>query len=533
MSRILSVPAGRRDFLRGVSLAGAAAALAPAAPPAAPAPAASALAPAPAASASGEGATVLRRVTLIDGTGAPPRPGVTIVIIGERITWTGPGHEAPRPRSARVVDLNGKVVIPGLWDMHAHGSLQEKIAPPLYVVNGVTGIREMMGLPGHHALRARIDRGEVLGPRMVIGSGLIDGPVSLLGPLPVKVGTEAEARQAVRDAEAGGADFLKIYSYLPRDLLPALADEAAKLGLPVDGHLPYLVPMEEAARLGQRSIEHLTGLTLATSSREPEYRGRLESTPITDPFAWYAMARDLERRAAGSYDPAKARRLYAELIRAGTWHTPTLSVLEVFSQPIDAHTGDPRLKYIPAADRRQWLTTLKAAAPDTPEEIARERRFFRQLLTLTGRLHRARAGLLGGTDSYSPFVFPGFSAHDELSLLVRAGLSPMAALQAMTRDAARFLGRAATTGTVAPGKLADLVVLDADPLADIRNVRRIHAVMTRGRYLGPRERERILTEVEKAAGNPAVIPAAGNSSAGNPSAGHPAAQAAPAACACR
>ncbi|WP_219825306.1 amidohydrolase family protein [Nonomuraea typhae] len=516
MSRmILSAPAGRRDFLRGVSLAGAGAVLASAVPPA--------------AAAAGEAITVLRRATLIDGTGAPPRPATTIVIIGERITWTGPGHEAPRPGNALVIDLNGKVVIPGLWDMHAHGSLQEKIAPPLYVVNGVTGIREMMGLPGHHALRARIDRGEVLGPRMVIGSAIVDGPVSVLGPLPVKVGTEAEARQAVREAKAGGAEFLKVYSYLPRDLLRVLADEAAKLGLPMDGHLPYLVPMEEASRLGQRSIEHLTGLTLATSSREAEFRSRLESTPITDPFSWYAMARDLERQAAAGYDPAKARRLYAELIRNGTWHTPTLAVLKVFSQPADACTGDPRLKYIPAADRRQWLATLKAAAPDTPEEIARDRRFFRQLLTLTGRLHRAGAGLLGGTDSYSPFVIPGFSAHDELSLLVRAGLPPMAALQAMTRDAARFLGRAATTGTVTPGKLADLVVLDADPLADIRNVRRIHAVMTRGRYLGPRDRERILAEVEKAARNPAAPDSAAPDSAAPDSA----AQAAAAACACR
>ncbi|MFI6498211.1 amidohydrolase family protein [Nonomuraea typhae] len=495
MSSTSTMPAGRRAFLRGITLTGAGAALASAVPPA--------------ASASSADITVLRRATLIDGTGTPPRRDVTIVVIGDRIAWVGGGHDAPLQKNARVIDLHGKFVIPGLWDMHTHGVVQEKIAPPLFVVNGVTGIREMWGFPEIHALRDRIERGEVLGPRMVIASTIIDGPVSLLGPLSAKVRTEAEARQAVRDAKAGGADFLKIYSYLGRDVLPALTDEAAELGLRVDGHVPFLVPMEEASRLGQRSFEHLFGLTLATSGREQEFRRIMEDTPIDPaaPRAWFEMVQSLERQAAASHDPAKARRLYAALIRNGSRHSPTLSVLNVFSQPADTYADDPRLKYIPAADRAWWAATLEPVAPDTPEEIALERRYFEHLMTMVGRLHRAGVGVLGGTDCYNPYVFPGFSAHDELSLLVRAGLPPMAALQAMTRDAARFLGRAATTGTVAPGKLADLVALDADPLADIRNVRRIHAVMTRGRYLGPDERERILAEVEAAAKDPG-IPAA-------------------------
>ncbi|MBB5079082.1 amidohydrolase family protein [Nonomuraea endophytica] len=498
MPTIPSEPASRRDVLRGLSMTGAGAVLA------------TGSLPAPARAHSPD-LTVLRRASLIDGTGAPVRRGVTIVITGGRIAWIGDDHGAPGHRAAKVVDLRGRYVIPGLWDMHTHGTLDEKIAPPLYIANGVLGVREMWGSPPLHALRDRIERGDLLGPRMVVASNIIDGPVSLLGPLPAKVANAAEARRVVRAEQAAGADFAKIYSYLGRDAFHALTDEARAAGLPVAGHVPYLVPMAEASRAGQRCFEHLLGLTLATSGQEPEFRRRMEDTPIdpADPRAWYTMVREMERLAADTYDPAKARDLYKLLIRDGSRHSPTLSVLNVVTQPAETYADDPRLKYMPAAVREVWAESLKIVAPVTPEQIAQQRHFFNRLLGLVGRLHRAGVGLLGGTDCYNPYVFPGFSAHDELSLLVRAGLAPMAALQTMTRDAARFLGQEHTSGTLAPGKAADLVVLNADPLADIRNTRRIHAVMTRGRLIGPRERAHILAEVEAAAkeqGSAAAVP---------------------------
>ncbi|NRQ38835.1 amidohydrolase family protein [Nonomuraea sp. NN258] len=494
----------RREFLRTISLTGAAAA-AGAGAFAAPARAASSEPDGQAASTGDGQVTVVRRGTLIDGTGAAPVHDATVVIAGDRILWAGDARGAAAYRGARVVDLRGKYVLPGLWDMHVHGSLAGTLTPPLLIANGVTGVREMWGNPALHALRARIDSGELLGPRMVIASNIIDGPISLLDPQPVaKVATEAEARQAVRAAKAEGADFLKVYSFLGRDAFAAIADEARRQGLPVGGHLPYLVTPQEAVAAGQRSFEHLLGLTLATSTREGEFRRQMASTPIdpAEPRRWYGMVREFERLAAESYDHAKARALFELFVRNDVRQSPTLKVLRVLSQPADTYAHDPRLKYVPRLYREFWAEAIKASAPSTPEQIRRQRRLFQSLSWLVGEMYRAGVPLIGGTDCLNPYVIPGFSVHDELALLVAAGLPPMAALRTMTRDAARHLGREATMGTVTAGKVADLLVVDADPLADIGNTRRIHAIVTRGRLITRRRREQILAEVEAAAADP-------------------------------
>ncbi|RJL24857.1 amidohydrolase [Bailinhaonella thermotolerans] len=450
--------------------------------------------------------TVLRGATLIDGTGRPPVRDAAVVIAGEWIVWAGTVRDLRAPRGARVVDLRGKFLLPGLWDMHSHGTYQERIGLPLLIANGVTGVRDMWGTPPLFELRGRIEKGEVLGPRQVIASNVVDGPVSLLGPPVTKVATEAEAREAVHAARELGADFMKVYSYLEPHTYRAILGEARRLGLPVGGHLPYLVPAAEASRAGHRAFEHLFGQLLAVSSREEEFRRRMAETPIDParPRVWFDMVREFERLAAESQDEARAREFHRMLRRNRTWQSPTLTVLRVISSPLDTYANDPRLKYVTAADRELWVRALKLFAPVTPEQIAAQRRYFRNQLAIVGRMHRAGVGVLGGTDCMNPYVFPGFSAHDELELLVSAGLSPMAAIQTMTRDAARYLGRSATTGTVAPGRAADLFAVEANPLADIRNTARVHSVVVRGRYISPGHRQRLLDDAEAAAGDPAT-----------------------------
>ncbi|GAB2750314.1 amidohydrolase family protein [Amycolatopsis magusensis] len=444
---------------------------------------------------------VLTGATLIDGIGGRPRRDSTIVLAGDRIVAAGSVAAA----GAQVIDLRGKFVIPGLWDMHVHTVPLDAIYPPLYVVNGVTGIREMYGYfhPQLPELRERVETGVVTGPRMVIASNLIDGPHSVHGPTgAVTVSTPEEARAAVRTMKEQGADFIKVYSMLTRETFTAVAEESRRVGLRFAGHVPERMSVLDAADAGQHSMEHLFGFFTATSTRETELRQRLAATPI-DPAnlqAWYTVARALEREAATTHDPRRARRLFDRLRRNGTYASPTLSVLRALSLPASGFDrDDPRLRYLPKSITDYWWLQVEHTGPATPAEIEEHRRFFDAELRMTGDLHRAGVPVLAGTDSNNAFCFPGFSLHDELALLVRAGLSPMHALQSATRDAARFLGRERTAGTVEPGKVADLVVLDEDPLADITNTSRIHAVVHRGRYLGPAERARLLAGIEKAA----------------------------------
>lgn len=484
------VERSRREFLRWLSMTGVGVAASMALPAT--------------AAATNPDVTVLRNGTVIDGTGAPPRPNATIVLVGDRIVWAGGQRDVPVPADARVVDIRGKFVVPGLWDTHSHGSDIVDIFPPLFVANGVTGVREMWGYAENRAIRDQIEAGELLGPRMIMASSIIDGPVSLLGPPVTKVGTEAEARAAVRTAKAERSDFMKTYSYLGTAEHAAIIDEARQVGLPVAGHWAYRTSYVGAAEAGHRSFEHLFGLSFATSSRESEYLATLAATPFdpANPRTFFNLARDLERQSALTFSPAKARRVFERLAAAGSWQSPTLKVLQVMSSPADRFANDPRLKYVPAWIKQFWADRLGLFAPKTPEQIAQYRVFFASQQRLVGAAAHAGVGVIGGTDALNPYCIPGFGTHDDLVLLVESGLSPMRALQTVTRDAARFLGLAHTVGTVTAGKAADLLVLDANPLADIRNTQRIHAVVVRGRLIERAEREQILADVEEAANAP-------------------------------
>ncbi|WP_328448348.1 amidohydrolase family protein [Amycolatopsis sp. NBC_00438] len=494
------VEANRRDFLRWLATAGAGLAAAGIAP---------ALF-AQEAAAAGTDVVVVLGATVVDGTDAPARPNSAVVLIGDRIAWVGPAVELPHCAGARIVDGRGRYLIPGLWDMHAHGIDYEKLWPPMFLANGVTGIREMQGYDENRATRDKIDRGELLGPRVVMGSAIIDGPVSLLGPPITQVANAEEGRAAVRTAVAQRSDFVKVYFYLPKDAYYAIADECRRFGLPFSGHWPYRLRQLDAAKAGQRTFEHLFGLHIATSSRRDEFLALLDAKPF-DPNAkrdFFNLARELDRQAAQAYDPATAESHFAALKALDNWVSPTFAVNRVISRPAGTFAHDPRLKYVSQDIIDYWADRLTMFTPVTAEQIAQQDAYFEAQLRLVGEAHRAGLGVLGGTDCLNPYVFPGFSLHDELDYLVQAGLSPRQALQSVTRDAARFLGRASTTGTITPGKVADLVLLDANPLTDIRAVRRIDTVVTAGRVLDRTRLTRMLADVETAAKQP---PAGANS----------------------
>ncbi|MGH3874646.1 MAG: amidohydrolase family protein [Pseudonocardiaceae bacterium] len=434
-------------------------------------------------------AVAITNVTVIDATGAPAQPGMTVVVQADRIATLGASRDVPVPKQATVVDGTGKFLIPGLWDMHVHPYDESWLA--LSLANGVTGIRVMKGDPTHHRWRQDVQEGKLLGPRMVIASNLIDGP-DPIWPGSVAVSTEAEARQAVQQSQEKGADFVKVYSLLPRAAFFALADEAQQRHIVFAGHVPDAVTAAEASDAGLRSIEHLSGVTVATSTREAEIRAEIARTHGAKNVP---ARKSLELQAARSHSPEQARSLFARFARNETWQVPTLTILRSLSRIGDISLGqDERLRYVAPSLAQSWQRFPRASR--SPQELADQQELFRHQLALVGAMNQAGVKLLAGTDTLNPFCFPGFSLHDELELLVEAGLTPMQALQAATRNPAEYLDDLDRAGTIAHGKRADLVLLDADPLADIRNTRRINAVIATGKLL-PRERlDAVLSEIQ-------------------------------------
>ncbi len=461
----------------------------------------SAMAEGTVAAASPREILVLTNATLIDGTGAGPRPDTTIVVAGNQILAVGRQGIAP-PAGVRVVDLRGKYVLPGLWDMHTHTADFEQLLLPLYIANGVTSVREMWGFPFVRDVHRRISSGELLGPRMVVASTIVDGPDSWLVNLwkdnkPFQVRTPAEARAAVRQAKRDGADFIKVYSLLREDTLAATADEASRLGLRIAGHVPDRLSVTRSSELGMRTQEHLYALYVDVSRDRDAIRHTIRSMPTNpaDPFAFFFAVRELERQAIKSYDPGRAAPVFASLVRNGTFLTPTLTVLKLFTSTPDEIRDPSREKYMP-----KWVVDLRWALGPTPppDVIAANRAFFEASAQLVRDASAAGVTMVAGTDGgfLAPYILGGFCLHDELELMVRIGFTPMQALLSATRDAARTVGLQHVSGTVAPGKYADLLVVDGNPLADIRNTTRIHAVVANGRFISRAERERMLADVE-------------------------------------
>ena len=441
-----------------------------------------------------ESILAITHVNLIDSTGAPIQTDMTVIVQGKQILQLGKGDSTTIPKAARVVDGRDKYLIPGLWDMHVHEIFgawlpeDEKITPVLFVANGVTGVRDMGGdLEALKRWRARIAEGKLLGPRMIISGPMLDGPVPQF-PSSAPVKDAADGRRIVDELQKDGADFIKIQSLVPRDGYFAAADEAKKVGIVFAGHVPDKVRATEASNAGQKSIEHLTGVFEGCSTVEDELmaaprgpgRGKFLST----------------------YDPARAKVLIALFVKNQTWQVPTL-YWERGEWLIEQTSAgpDPLAKYAPAAWRvRAWPMFTTGIEKDwSTDPFADREKFFQAELKMVGEMNRAGVPILAGTDTAAGVrVYPGFSLHEELELLVRAGLTPMEALQAATLNAGKYLGLA-DTGTIEKGKRADLVLLDANPLQDIKNTRKIQSVVLAGRYFSRADLDHLLHAVEEEA----------------------------------
>ena len=435
---------------------------------------------------------MIKRVTVIDATGRGPESNMTVIADGGRIVAVGPWRKTHTPRKAVVVDGTGKFLIPGLWDMHVHGASDAR-APwshLLFLANGVVGVRDMSGPPDAHAWRAAHGSNEDPSPTIYLGSPIIDGP-NPAWPDSIVVTNESQGRDVVEQQRERGADFIKVYSRLSRNAYFAIADEANKCRIPFEGHVPESVTAAEASDAGQKSIEHLTRVADGCSKEEKSIDSEMQQQEalFRAPGATMAQKIDsgksiirLNMRVVETFDEATAQSLFALFVKDRTWQCPTLTLLRAqIDDPLPAN--DPRLKYLSREVRAKWdAGYYKNVPPEPRAAIAKLNRLqFDESIRLVGLMYRAGVPILAGTDTMNPQCFPGFGIHDELALLVDAGLSPLAAIQAATRNAAEFMGQLDRRGTIEVGKTADFVLLDKNPLADIHNTRSIQAVVLSGK----------------------------------------------------
>lgn len=434
--------------------------------------------------------TFIRHVTVVNVLTGAELQNQTVTIRADRIASIAPTQDADASAPG-AIDAHGSFLVPGLWDMHIH--VHDKDELPLYVANGVTGVRIMSGEKDTAALRKEL-ASETPSPEIYLASAIVDGsPPVWPGSIVVK--RPADARRTVDEIKAGGADFVKVYSRIPRDAYFALADEAKQQHIPFEGHVPDSVAAHEASAAGQRSMEHLIGIATGCSSRE-------ESLSVEMNHAQYFRDKlALEAEAFRSLDQKKCNALFAEFRANDTWQVPTLTVLRLWGHLDDSkYLSDARQYYIDKRFRQRWeeRTQFQRQRWNYAQfELARG--LFSMDEHVAGAMFRAGVPMMAGTDAMNPYCFPGFSLHDELSMLVDSGVTRLGALQMATINPAKFMERTADLGTVEPGKLADLVLLAADPLADIRNTTQIQAVWLRGKYYDKAALDQMLETAKAAA----------------------------------
>ncbi|CAN5774893.1 amidohydrolase family protein [soil metagenome] len=448
--------------------------------------------------------TIVQNATVVDTRDGSLQSGMNLVLADGQIKTITSQALTPTGNGVQVVDATGKYVVPGFLDMHTHAAGTLAASPndfPVLLANGVTGVREAGGSP------ALIQAVRQQNAKVVAGTA--DAPEVLMMPSTIFAGqspTDAGARQFVRDRLAEGADFIKIVGGAPAAFLAAI-DEAKKQGSSAAGHLPVPVRATDASNAGYRSFEHLgsgIGVLLDCAADEAAIRAGALATPVPPPVSVinpriydgnpYAP---FYQRVIDTYDATKCATLAKTFVQNDSWQTVTLIRLRTSDFGADPiYTNDANLKYVDKARVASWRTVANQFATTvSASSQATLQAYYALQLKAVKLMKDNGVKILAGSDLGGGWVIPGFGLHQEFRELAAAGLTPLEVLQATTLSGARFVGREATMGTVEQGKNADLVLLDANPIADVANLDRVNGVFLRGRYYSRAALDKLLSDV--------------------------------------
>ena len=440
----------------------------------------------------------------------------TVVVEGNRIVAVGPMDEIKIPDDAKVIHAQGNFLIPGLWDMHVHSvaniawDMRERTVStaewhfPLFLAYGVTGVRNMGDASADptlqltNSVKRQLAEGKLVGPRLIASGPTIDGDPPLASN-PVVVHTADEARAVVNKVADHHADFIKVYENLSRDSYFAIIDEAKRRKIPVVGHVPFRVLPKEAAEAGQRTFEHVLAMASGCSTKaesEREEFARILSDPTNSAVVEHTPLELFhhERRLYDSRDVAVCAETLAAYRRNNVADAPSLVGYHHVVNAKEIFSNSKSMRLVPNVIRQNWESGINS-------EIGRKiQSILGPIVPLQSEnvrvLNEAGVMLLAATDVGIPMLVPGISLHEELVLLVGSGLTPLQALQSATVNPARTLGLSDSLGSIEVSKLADLVLLDADPLKDIRNTQRIRAVMADGRLYLRSDLDQLLKGIE-------------------------------------
>lgn len=405
---------------------------------------------------------VIRNVNVVSMT-SPKVAEKQNVIVRDGVIESVSTRLAKMPDGTKVIDGTGKFLTPGLAEMHGHvppvnapnGATEDALF--LYVANGITTVRGMLGHAGQLELREKSKRGEIVAPNLYLAGPSFNGQ---------SINSSQEAVDKVRAQKKEGWDLLKVHPGLTRDEYDAMAKTAREEGIRFGGHVPAEVGLEHAIAMGQETFDHIDG---------------------------YAELLEAEK---GPVDGKKLSAIVKKSKDANVWIVPTSALWEVLfgTIPLDTLKSYPELKYVPQATVDQWSSAFEQRLTQIPREQAKN--VIAARTTILRALHRGGVKILMGTDAPQQFSVPGFSLHRELLRMREAGMSPYEILKSGTVNVGEYFAKQDSFGTIEPGRRADLVLVDANPLADVANVARISGVMVRGRWLSRSDLDAGLAKIE-------------------------------------